>query len=43
VAVNRDPRDGLLDVFVEDNFNLRIAWYRIDDRQIETIVTPFTR
>ena len=37
VTVNRDPRDGLLDVFVEDNFNLRIAWYRIDDRRIETI------
>jgi hypothetical protein len=32
VSVNRDPRDGIIDVFVEDNFNLRIAWYRIDDR-----------
>jgi len=37
VTVNRDPRDGILDVFVEDNYNLRIAWYRIDDRHVETI------
>lgn len=31
VAVNRDDRDGLLDVFVEDDYVLRIAWYRVDD------------
>lgn len=31
VAVNRDPRDGLLDVFVEEDYALRIAWYRVDD------------
>jgi hypothetical protein len=37
VAVNRDPRDGILDVFAEDDFVLRIGWYRIDDRRIETI------
>ena len=40
VSVCRDPRDGLLDVFVEDDYNLRIAWYRIDDRQIETLTGP---
>ena len=34
ITVNRDRRDGILDVFVEDNFNLRIAWYRIDDRNL---------
>ncbi|HEY3332025.1 MAG TPA: FlgD immunoglobulin-like domain containing protein [Capsulimonadaceae bacterium] len=37
VSANRDPRDGQVDVFVEDNFNLRILWYRIDDRDIETL------
>lgn len=37
INVCRDPRDGLLDVFVEDNYNLRIAWYRIDDRDISTV------
>ena len=42
VAVNRDPRDGLLDVFAEDDYILRIGWYRIDDRPIETITGTFT-
>ena len=37
VAVNRDRNDGILDVFAEDDFALRIGWYRIDDRQIEVI------
>jgi hypothetical protein len=37
VAVNRDSRDGILDVFAEDDFDLRIGWYRIDDRRIEVI------
>ncbi len=36
VNCNRDPRDGLLDVWTEDNFNLRLIWYRVDDRDIET-------
>jgi hypothetical protein len=41
VAVNRDSRDGLLDVFAEDDFTCRIAWYRIDDREIRTLnATP---
>lgn len=35
--VCRDPRDGILDVFVEENYNLRIPWYRVDDRDIQTI------
>jgi hypothetical protein len=37
VAVNRDRRDGILDVFTEDDFALRIGWYRIDDRKIDVI------
>jgi DNA-binding beta-propeller fold protein YncE len=36
INCNRDPRDGLLDVWTEDNFNLRLIWYRVDDRDIET-------
>ena len=37
VNCNRDPRDGMLDVWTEDNFNQRLIWYRVDDRDIETI------
>jgi hypothetical protein len=37
VAASRDPRDGLLDVFAEDDYTCRIAWHRIHDRAIETI------
>ena len=33
----RDPRDGLLDVFVEDDYNERIEWYRVDDHDIQTL------
>lgn len=40
VAVSRDPRDGRLDVFTEDDFVCRIAWYRIDDRDVKTIEVP---
>ena len=36
ISVQRDPRDGILDLFVEDNFNLRIVWYRIDGRGRQT-------
>ncbi len=42
VVVKRNPRDGILDVFAEDDYNLRIAWYRIDDRAIDTISGPLT-
>jgi sugar lactone lactonase YvrE len=34
VGCERDPRDGLLDVFAEDNVNHRLIWYRVDDRDI---------
>jgi hypothetical protein len=37
VAVNRDPRDGVLDIFAEDDYVLRIGWYRVDDRNIKTL------
>ena len=40
IQVRRDPRDGLLDVFVEDDFNLRIAWYRVDDSKLRIIEGP---
>ena len=36
VNCNRDPRDGLIDVFVEDNLNQRIVWYRVKDTDIQT-------
>ncbi len=37
VNCNRDPRDGLIDVFVEDNMNQRIVWYRVKDTNIRTV------
>jgi len=37
VAVNRDPRDHLIDVFVEDDLLLRIGWYRVDDAKIKVV------
>jgi len=37
VALNRDPRDGLVDVFAEDDDLLRIGWYRFDDRNIRRL------
>jgi DNA-binding beta-propeller fold protein YncE len=43
IQVQRDPRDGLLDVFVEDDFNLRIAWYRVNDRPVQTLCGPVNR
>ena len=40
VAVNRNPRDGKLDLFAEDDLVLRIAWYRINDADFEVIRGP---
>jgi hypothetical protein len=37
LAVNRDPRDGVLDVFGEDSWLNRMIWYRVDDRNIRVI------
>ena len=43
VAVNRDPRDGMLDVFGEDSWLNRMIWYRVDDRDIRTISGKVSR
>ena len=43
VAVNRDGRDKRLDVFVEEDYALRIAWYRVDDRDIRTVTGKLKR
>ena len=37
VAVNRDSRDGMLDVFGEDSWLNRAIWYRVDDRDIQRV------
>lgn len=37
VAVNRDPRDRQLDVFVADTLGMRIGWYRINDREVKAV------
>jgi hypothetical protein len=31
--MSRDPRDGILDVFVEDCVGNRYYWLRVDDRK----------
>ena len=36
INCNRDPRDGLVDVFVEDNMNQRIVWYCVNDSNLQT-------
>lgn len=36
VKRNRDPRDGLLDVFTEDSLNQRLIWHRMNDRESTT-------
>jgi sugar lactone lactonase YvrE len=33
LAISRDPRDGILDVFVEDCVGNRMRWQRVDDRR----------
>ena len=35
IACNRDPRDGKIDVFAEEDYAHRILWYRFDDSQIK--------
>lgn len=37
INCNRDPRDGVIDVFAEDNWNQRLVWYRVNDTNIETL------
>jgi len=43
VAVSRDPRDGMLDVFGEDSWLNRNIWYRVDDGDIETLTVTVER
>ncbi len=43
MACNRDPRDGLIDVFAEEDFAHRILWYRFDDSKITVQRLPVTR
>ena len=33
LALSRDPRDGILDMFVEDCLGNRFYWLRVDDRK----------
>jgi hypothetical protein len=42
VACNVDPRDGLIDVFVEEDYAHRILWYRADDSRITVTEQPLT-
>jgi len=42
IAANRGP-DGLIDVFAEDSFLHRFLWYRIDDKNIQTIKVAVER
>jgi hypothetical protein len=37
VAVNRNPQDGELDIFTEDDYGLHIGWYRVDDQALTTL------
>lgn len=37
LSVNRNPRDGLADVFAEESLSNRISWYRLDDREVKTL------
>ncbi|HEY3320724.1 MAG TPA: hypothetical protein VGP72_09695 [Planctomycetota bacterium] len=37
VAVSRNPKDKILDIFAEDDYVLRIGWYRVDDMNMKTI------
>jgi hypothetical protein len=43
IACNRDPRDGLIDVFAEEDYAHRILWYRLDDTKITVQKLPIAR
>ena len=40
IACNRDPRDGLINVFAEEDYAHRILWYRFDDTKITVKKVP---
>ncbi|HUU68326.1 MAG TPA: hypothetical protein VM186_02280, partial [Planctomycetota bacterium] len=37
ISINRNPADGMADVFAEESFRNRISWYRMDDRAVKTL------
>jgi FlgD Ig-like domain len=37
LSISRDPRDGIMDVFVEDCMGNHFQWYRVDDRKKPTV------
>lgn len=36
IDANRNPKDGMVDLFAEESLHNRISWYRIDDRSVKT-------
>ena len=43
LAISRDPRDGILDLFVEDCVGNRFHWHRVDDRKRAEIRSVWLR
>jgi sugar lactone lactonase YvrE len=43
LSVQRDPRDGVLDVFGEDSWLNRMIWYRVNDRDVQVVTGPLRR
>ncbi len=43
LACNRDPRDGLIDVFAEEDYAHRILWYRFDDSKVVVKKLPVVK
>ena len=40
VSINRNPSDGMADLFAEESLSNRISWYRFDDRETRTMTIP---
>ena len=40
LSINRNPGDGLVDIFAEESLCNRISWYRMEDRQVTTLKVP---
>lgn len=43
VSINRDPRDGRVDLFAEESYSNRISWYRLDDSAVRTLTVAVTK
>jgi sugar lactone lactonase YvrE len=39
LCISRDPRDGIMDMFVEDCVDNHFQWYRVDDRKKPTVLS----